>query len=165
MKRVDENVCFPFSPREKVPGRADEGTTGARQPNLTTRFITALRRHPHPNLSPERRGALEGLETLRLATLLAALAFTGAALAQSGGDYRLIRHVTAAGGGTSPGGANYRLHGTIGQADAGTSTLQGGGFRLRGGYWASATEGDGPGPEPGEDPIFSDGFENTGGNP
>lgn len=102
---------------------------------------------------------------LGLVGLLAALAFTGTALAQSGGDYRLVRHVTAAGGGVSTGGANYRLHGTIGQADAGTSTLQGGGFRLRGGYWASATEGDGPGPEPGEDPIFSDGFENTGGTP
>ena len=103
---------------------------------------------------------------IRQITLFALLAWGGAALAQSsGGDYLLVRHVTAAGGGISIGGANYRLHGTLGQAEAQTVTLQGSGLHLHGGYWAKASTDDDSGPEPGDSPIFSDGFENPGGTP
>ncbi len=95
--------------------------------------------------------------------LIALAALAPTALAQStGGDYRLVRHVTAAGGGESTSGA-YTLRATIGQAEAATPAMQGGGFTLRTGYWTGTT-GDDPG-TPGGDPIFSDGFESTGGTP
>lgn len=105
---------------------------------------------------------MKTLFTLRRVALALALAGTTAALAQSGGDYQIIRQVTVAGGGISTGGANYRLQGTIAQPDAGADTLQGGGFSLRGGYWSAASEQGG---EPGGDRIFADGFETTGGTP
>lgn len=100
--------------------------------------------------------------------LIALATFATAALAQStGGDYRLVRHVTAAGGGQSTGGG-YTLRATLGQAEAAAQPMQGGGFTLHTGYWTGTT-GDGPG-TPGDDPIFSDGFEpnavhNKGGTP
>ena len=163
MKCIDENqnatLTFPSPLGRRCPAvrmrvRPERGNQTSQQ-DSSSRFARTLTPLP----------AGEGLKTLRLAALLAALAVTGTALAQSAGDYRLGRHVTAAGGGVSTGGANYRLHGTIGQADANTSASLGGGFRLSGGYWAAVTGDDDPGPEPGDDPIFSAGFENTGGTP
>lgn len=97
----------------------------------------------------------------RTLALLILTALTGAAFAQSsGGDYRLVRHVTAGGGGQST-GSGYSLRATVGQANAGVPAMLGGDFRLQGGYWA----GSGAGGVLPDDTIFRNGFEATGGTP
>jgi hypothetical protein len=62
----------------------------------------------------------------------------------------VTRHVVAGGGGHST-GDDYRLSGTAGQAEA-SSSISGGEFELRGGYWVSAAR-------PGGDVLFRNGFE------
>jgi len=63
------------------------------------------------------------------------LLLSSSVLAQSvGGQYSLNKHTIDSGGGISAGGT-YRLHGTIGQPDAGR--LESGNYVLEGGFWAS----------------------------
>lgn len=125
----------------------------------SARYATSAQ---NDGLSRFLRARLPGL------ALIALTAFTTTTLAQStGSDYRLVRHVTAAGGGESSNGS-HTLRATLGQAEAAAQPMQGGGFTLRSGYWIGTT-GDDPG-TPGDDPIFSDGFEPnaaqiTGGTP
>ncbi len=77
---------------------------------------------------------------------LAGFALCAAGLA---GAQSLTRSTIDAGGGRSSGGA-YQLEGTIGQADAQSSS--GGTFRLRGGFWV-------PTQAPQGEALFADGFE------
>ena len=79
----------------------------------------------------------------------------GLALAQSGGDFEIIRSTIDGGGGTSSGG-DFVLRGTIGQPDAGD--LAGGEFVLRGGFWQPTAGGD---PGCGDCPTDSDGNGDT----
>ena len=65
------------------------------------------------------------------------------------GAQTLIRSTVDGGGGRSSGG-DFRLEGTIGQADTQSSAAAG--FRLRGGFWVPATAPQG-------DRLFGDGFE------
>lgn len=69
------------------------------------------------------------------AALVALLATTAVALAQSSG-FDLSWFTVDGGGGASQAGG-YALDGTLGQAEAGAMT--GGPFRLDGGYWAGSS--------------------------
>ena len=55
------------------------------------------------------------------------------AAAQSGGGYDITWSTVDGGGATGSTGADYVLHGTISQPDAGV--LRGGGYDLYGGFW------------------------------
>ena len=68
------------------------------------------------------------------ALLIAALGVGRAAQAQTGGVYNLTWNTLDGGGATFATGGAYALGGTIGQADAGTST--GSAYTLAGGFWA-----------------------------
>jgi len=70
---------------------------------------------------------------LLVSLLLASLAFTTIALAQSGGGYDLTWSTVDGGGYTWSEGGGYSLGGTVGQPDAGV--LSGGGYTLAGGFW------------------------------
>ncbi len=59
-------------------------------------------------------------------------------LAQSGGDYTLVRWTVDGGGGRLM-ATPYLLHATAGQAEAGAA-LEGGGYRLVGGFWPGGAE-------------------------
>jgi len=83
-----------------------------------------------------------------LSALLLFLTSTAAsAPVAQGGEFKLRRATIDAGGHTSA-GANYQLHGTIGQPDA--ATMSGPDVLLRGGFWT---------PRGSSDSIFKDGFE------
>ena len=73
--------------------------------------------------------------------LLGLLLLTGLAIvqanAQTGGTFTLKRWAIANGGATFSTGGNFRLGGTIGQPNAGTSS--GGGFTVRSGFWSAAS--------------------------
>ena len=71
-------------------------------------------------------------------------------LAQSGGDFEIKKSSIDAGGGESAGG-NFKVNGTIGQADA-TAEISGGNFSLTAGFWSSE-------PVILEELMFNDGFE------
>ncbi len=75
-----------------------------------------------------------GLLLLLFAMLIPAQMRAGAAPAYS--DYA-IDWWTIDGGGADSAGEGYLLSGAIGQPDAST-TLQGDGYRLEGGFWAGA---------------------------
>jgi hypothetical protein len=89
--------------------------------------------------------------------LLALLLPAGLALAQqAGGAYLQRKHVLAGGGGDGSGGS-FVLRGSVGQHDVGASpndTAVGGGYRLRGGFWAGRSGGAPP-----VQRVFRDGFE------
>ena len=68
--------------------------------------------------------------------LLAMLALSWTALAQTGGGFDLSWFSVDGGGGTS-GGGDFTLDGTIGQPDAGNE-LKGGAFAVTGGFQAGA---------------------------
>ena len=86
---------------------------------------------------------------LALAVLLAS-----SASAQQGGGFRLRASVVAGGADTVSTGNGFTLKGTAGQADAEVlAPLQGGAFRLTGGFWAAIPTA------PRVDAIFFDGFE------
>jgi len=70
--------------------------------------------------------------------LTSLMVITGAALAQSGGDYEISRWTVDTGSALSLGG-EYRLQGTAGQHDP--ATLQGGDYLLVGGFWRPALPG------------------------
>lgn len=72
------------------------------------------------------------LLALGLVTLLATVGFLDAAPTQYAMDWW-----TVDGGGGTSGGGTYSLGGTVGQSDAG-SALEGGTYRLAGGYWYGA---------------------------
>ncbi len=73
----------------------------------------------------------------RLVVVALGLAMAAApAGAQSGGGYRLTWNTVDAGGTTRMSGAGYVLGQTSGQPDAGLFT--GGGYQLRGGFWAAS---------------------------
>ena len=61
-----------------------------------------------------------------------------AVLAQSGGGYDLSWWTAEGGGYTWSTGDGYSLGGTVGQADAHTQALTGGGYTLVGGFWPGA---------------------------
>ena len=69
-------------------------------------------------------------------------------------DAAVVRHVVAAGGGTST-GATYTIRGTIGQLDAEPlHPASSGAFALTGGFWTVAASTEAPG-----DTLFTNGFE------
>lgn len=70
------------------------------------------------------------------------------ASAQSGGEFTIIKSTIDAGGGESQGG-EFKINGTIGQADA-SAKISGGEFSLTGGYWTASND---------DDLIFKNGFE------
>jgi hypothetical protein len=74
------------------------------------------------------------LRSLAVAVLIA-VAGSGAAKAQSGGDYVITKSTIDSGGATVTGG-DYRLSGTVGQPDA--ANLSGGDYTLIGGFWSPA---------------------------
>jgi hypothetical protein len=69
-----------------------------------------------------------------LTPLCVALILPFFAMAQTGGNFDLSHNVIAGGGSTSTGGP-FRVEGTVGQNIAG-SVSGGGGYLLRGGFWA-----------------------------
>jgi uncharacterized membrane protein len=76
------------------------------------------------------------LLALALGVLVLALALSHThTAAQSGGAYTLTWNSIDGGGETFSAGGAYSLGGTIGQADAGTTS--GGNFSLAGGFWIS----------------------------
>jgi hypothetical protein len=82
---------------------------------------------------------------------LSLLLLLGAALAQSGGTFEIVRSTVDGGGGRSSGG-DFELVGTIAQPDADPAIATGGTFTLRGGFHTASGA-------PLADPIFADGFE------
>lgn len=79
------------------------------------------------------------------------LVISATSFAQSGGDYEIKKSSADAGGGHSEGG-NFKLDGTIGQADA-SGLITGGNYTLSGGLWNAK-------PVVKDDMMFKDGFEN-----
>jgi len=69
-----------------------------------------------------------------VAVCVALVAGRQTASAQTGGGYDLAWNSIDGGGATFSTGGGYSLGGTIGQADAGTSS--GGAYALSGGFWA-----------------------------
>ena len=73
----------------------------------------------------------------------------GIALAQSGGDFEIVRSSLDNGGGVSA-EVEFVLTGTIGQPDAQPRVSVGGDFIVAGGLWNEA-----------QDEVFGDGFEGS----
>ena len=71
------------------------------------------------------------------AALLCALLVAGGVSAMSRASYDLSWWTVDGGGATFSEGGGYELSGTIGQPDAGP-VLEGGNYRLVGGFWAGA---------------------------
>lgn len=67
---------------------------------------------------------------------LVALFAVSSILVQARTDDFALAWWTVDGGGGASSGAGFGLQGTVGQSDAGP-TLQGGGYALKGGYWAA----------------------------
>jgi hypothetical protein len=63
-----------------------------------------------------------------------------AAVAASGQTYDLSWYTVDGGGEMFTTGGNFELSGTIGQPDASTTVMTGGGYELAGGFWAGAGE-------------------------
>lgn len=90
-----------------------------------------------------------GCRPLCLFALLAAVAAPVSG-APEGGRYRLERaHVSPSATSAAP---RYRLHGSAGQAEAGT--LRAGRYRLQGGFWAAPSAAAPQGAR-----VFADSFE------
>jgi hypothetical protein len=85
----------------------------------------------------EHRTLARRTAVLALLVVLVPL-LTAAANAQQGGPYELTWSTVDGGGAMWSEGGSYVLGGTAGQADAGT--LTGGGYELRGGFWAGVGE-------------------------
>jgi hypothetical protein len=87
---------------------------------------------------------------LRLLSI-SVLLVTPSLLAQTGGDFTIVRSTMDAGGGGLVAG-NYQLNGTIGQAEAFSRSAISDNYIVTGGFWANGAllidEG-----------IFQDGFE------
>ncbi len=94
------------------------------------------------------------LRSGRYLVVIALLAASSLALAQSSGGAFEITHSTIDNGGGRSSGGQFTLTGTIGQADASLQAASGGQFQLTGGFWVSGAL------VPPDELIFSDGFEN-----
>ncbi len=87
--------------------------------------------------------------TMQVALVVATLAATSLLWAQS---YTITRQTNDSGGGEQV-GAQFSMHGTIGQPDA-SSVVASANYQLSGGFWPGSVNQDLP------DGLFSDGFEN-----
>jgi len=96
-----------------------------------------LRFASRTNASPPHKHRARIVLALAIPILLALFVASGArpVVAQSGGGYDLTWNVIAGGGATFSTGGAYSLGGTIGQADANTTTMTGGSYSLQGGFW------------------------------
>lgn len=75
--------------------------------------------------------------------IVAAIGIVSAVTSAQAQFFAIDSYTVDVGGGTSTGGGGgggdgFTLSGTIGQPDAGTVTMTGGGFALAGGFWAAA---------------------------
>ena len=78
-----------------------------------------------------RRPRQQTIRTLMVLLIVSA----GAAVV---GGYSIDWYTVDGGGEMSSSGGSYQLSGTIGQPDASTTAMIGGGFKLTGGFWAAA---------------------------
>lgn len=69
---------------------------------------------------------------------VALLAFAGAALAQTGGEFGLAWHSVDGGGHTFSTGGAYSLGGSAGQPEAAATPAAGGNYAVQGGFWGPA---------------------------
>lgn len=97
-----------------------------------------------------RQGNRVGLAVILIVSLVLATALVS--YATSGGPYRLLHSVIAAGGGAK-GSARYQMDGTMGQP-MDPSRPSDGRYQLASGYWG-ATLFAGPTPTPKPTPVFT----------